>query len=551
MELHHYLWLLFIVISCSDSKRGFNDNPDLDPQFYNKNWMKSIDDETLVSAVSIPGTHESLSLYGGPLAIGQVWKLDTQLKAGLRYFDVHAGIWLPTQKDIYIRDSHWMFWQRIQFDEVLKIIFNFLEENSSETVLLKVILHGFYKTKVTELMKKMILKLKNKIWTKLSVPKMQEARGKIVLLQSTFHDGTQNKESFFFENNKLKNVENKIQRIKSHLCDNQIVLTETTTSFLQSPKRLAKAVNKELYNFVVAHKKSSPNEGCIGVLSMNFPSADLIKNIIELKPCDCGKSARKGQGHDGEKPQITTEPQTIESTPAPESPTSGQDSEPTPEPTSATESPISGQDSEPSSEPPPASVSAESGKDSEPTPEPTSGPESTTSRKDSEPFSEATSGQDSEPTPASESPTSQEESEPPFEPPPTPESPTSGKDSEPTAEPTSSPETPESRQHSEPTPAAESSTSVQDSEPTPAPTSSQESSESGQNSEPTPGPTFTPESPTSGKDSEPSQPPTASESPTSVQDSEPTPVEVGAETAGAPDCCPVFKADPPQNEKPH
>lgn len=118
--------------------------------------MKSIPDETPVSAVSIPGTHESFSLHGEPVA-------NCQLQVGLRYFDVHAGNWMSTQKHIYIWDSHWMISQQIQLGKVLKIIFNFLEINSIETVLLKVEIHGIYKTKVIELMKKLILEFKGKI----------------------------------------------------------------------------------------------------------------------------------------------------------------------------------------------------------------------------------------------------------------------------------------------------------------------------------------------------------------------------------------------------
>uniref|UniRef100_A0A8P4GDA2 Phosphatidylinositol-specific phospholipase C X domain-containing protein n=1 Tax=Dicentrarchus labrax TaxID=13489 RepID=A0A8P4GDA2_DICLA len=279
---------------------GFNDYSTLNQQDYNLNWMKSIPDETPVSAISIPGTHESLSLYGGPLAVCQVWDLDKQLNVGIRYFDVHAGIWLSVQNHIYIRDSHWMFWQHIQFDKVLKIIFNFLGRNKSETVLLKIKIHGFFEKKVLQMIDELIKKFKNKIWTNLSVPNMKQARGKIVLLQSnSFHQGTVNIKSFFIKYDKLINVEEKIKEYKSHLCNHHVVLTDTAASFHQSPKTLAKTVNKKLNNFVVEHKKKSVNQ---------------------------------------EEPQTTTELQTKQdiekttepdSTPEPGPPTSGQDSEPT------------------------------------------------------------------------------------------------------------------------------------------------------------------------------------------------------------------------------
>ncbi|XP_034561256.1 uncharacterized protein LOC117828326 [Notolabrus celidotus] len=182
--------------SCSGSGTGFNNDPSLDPKFYNQNWMKSIPDETPVSAIPIPGTHDSSSF-------------------------------------------HWLLPKRIKFDEVLKIIFKFLNAHGSETVLLKVTLHGNSKKKMVGLMDKVVKNFKDKIWTEWEVPNMNQARGKIVFLRSeTYH----------------------------------------------------------IYDFVGQHKKMSLNQGCLGVFSMDFPSADLIKAIIQIKPCKCGSGGRLGEG---------------------------------------------------------------------------------------------------------------------------------------------------------------------------------------------------------------------------------------------------------------
>uniref|UniRef100_A0A8D3D5Z3 Phosphatidylinositol-specific phospholipase C X domain-containing protein n=1 Tax=Scophthalmus maximus TaxID=52904 RepID=A0A8D3D5Z3_SCOMX len=229
----------FLFIHILESRPGFNDDPDIDPRFYNLDWMESIPDETSVSALSIPGTHESLSLHGGPLAICQVWTLDKQLKMGLRYFDVHVGNFFYTQKYIYIRDSHWMFWQHIDFDEVLRTIFHFLNGHSSECVLVKVTIHGSFEGKP-------------------SVPNMKQVRGKIVFIKSKmFYPGTENRESFFFENKKLINVESKVRNIRSQLCGHHIVLTDSAASRFDNPKKLAQTLNKQLNNFVVQHKTCS------------------------------------------------------------------------------------------------------------------------------------------------------------------------------------------------------------------------------------------------------------------------------------------------------
>ncbi|CAI5691248.1 unnamed protein product, partial [Oreochromis niloticus] len=312
MGIYNFLSFFSIITSCSGSWLGFNENPDLDPRSYNLDWMKSIPEETPLSAISIPGTHESLTLYGGPLAICQVWNLKQQLKVGVRYFDLHAGIWLPTQKNVYIRDSHWMFWQHTELDNVLRDILDFLRDHKSETVILKVTLHGLYKKKVAQLTKELIDNFRNKIWTKTMTPYMKDARGNIVFLQTdVFHAGTENHDSRFFERNRLKDVEERLKQINSHICEHHIVVTETSTSLFNSPKRLARNVNEQLYDFVDWHKKTSKNHGCLGVISMNFPSAQLIKNIIQLKPCECGQGPEGGgRGKVQQKPfgpKINTE----------------------------------------------------------------------------------------------------------------------------------------------------------------------------------------------------------------------------------------------------
>ncbi|XP_039977825.1 mucin-5AC-like [Xiphias gladius] len=507
------------ITSCSGAGTGFNDHPATDPRFYNLDWMKSIPDETPVSAISIPGTHESLSLHGGPLVICQVWTLDKQLKVGLRYFDVRAGIWWHSQKHLYIRDSHWLFKQNFQFDDVLRVIFNFLNIHSSETVLVKVTLHGLFKGKVAKLMKQLIEKHRNRIWTKLSAPNMQEVRGKIVLLQSdTFNLGTKNHESFFFENNRLINVESKIRKIKSKICDHHIVLTDSAPSRFRKPKTLAKEVNKQLNEFVVQHKKSSLNQGCLGVLSMNFPSANLIKNIIQTKPCICGK------GGDGEKLQMTIEPELVkpqsepnttpEAVPGPDSTTSGLELKTTAEVAPAADSTTPMPELETTVDAAPAQDSTTSEPESKTKSKAVPTPDSTTPRPDSETTAEA--------APAPESTTSGTDSEttaeaapeavtglnvlPQTMPEPAPESTTSGTDSETTVEaaPAQDPTTPRpgSETTAEAAPAADSKTSGPDSEITAEPAPAADSTTPGPDSETTAEAEPAPESTTSGTDSE-------------------------------------------------
>nr|XP_040045258.1 1-phosphatidylinositol phosphodiesterase-like [Gasterosteus aculeatus aculeatus] len=305
MGIHLCLWLFSIITSCSSSWNGFNDEPNLRSTFYNLNWMKDIPENTLVSAISIPGTYESFSLHGGPLVRSQVWKLKDQLNVGIRYFDMHVGIWHKhKQLNIDIRDKHFMFDQNIRLDQVIEIMLDFLE-NSADTVLLKVRIHWLFRSYVRKLIEQLIEKHEDKIWTMSSVPKMQEARGKIIIVKSeTFNVGIENRDSVLCEKKKFTFGEEKIIRLKSDICNHTIIVTACVAGLTDFPKKLAKNVNKQLLKFLV-EQKYELNHNCLGVFSMNYPSPDLIKNIIQLKICQCDMP-----GFEGETPQPTVEPGT-------------------------------------------------------------------------------------------------------------------------------------------------------------------------------------------------------------------------------------------------
>ena len=56
--------------------------------------MAFIDDEESIAHLSIPGTHDTMALYGGDIAECQDWSLPKQLNEGIRYV-LSAGLSLP------------------------------------------------------------------------------------------------------------------------------------------------------------------------------------------------------------------------------------------------------------------------------------------------------------------------------------------------------------------------------------------------------------------------------------------------------------------------
>jgi hypothetical protein len=118
------------------------------------NWMKDLDGELYLSALTIPGTHDSHALVGTPLmpdantldpnrtainlivdwfakatkaAECQDWNIATQLQNGVRYFDFRYG------DDLRMR--HGQLELPGKLPECLEVVSNFLDAHPQETVI--------------------------------------------------------------------------------------------------------------------------------------------------------------------------------------------------------------------------------------------------------------------------------------------------------------------------------------------------------------------------------------------------------------------------------
>uniref|UniRef100_A0A8C7P6X9 Phosphatidylinositol-specific phospholipase C X domain-containing protein n=1 Tax=Oncorhynchus mykiss TaxID=8022 RepID=A0A8C7P6X9_ONCMY len=288
---------------------GFSDDSTLNENSYKEKWMESIPDDKLLSAVTIPGTHESLTLYGGPLIQCQAWTLENQLKAGLRYFDIRVEASM-FHNILDVMDGHLV---HTKFHEVLNILWEFLDKHGSESVLLRVTLQGISMKKAGKCIKTLIENSEDRVWTKIFVPKMQEARGKIIFVQSTnFNVGTLNHDTFVTGDDTFKDLENKMKKITKHLkeakenCGHALALTDSSaTAIFKGPKTVAKMVNGQLNKLIVELQTGSNKPDCLGVISMDFPSPDLIHNIIEVN----GKPGSGSSEH-------SEEPESVEPAPA-------------------------------------------------------------------------------------------------------------------------------------------------------------------------------------------------------------------------------------------
>src|SRR5262249_14252938 len=105
-------------------------------------WMRWVSNQTSLGNVSMPGTHETLSIHGGTSTQTQEdygdsgSALAAQLNAGIRALDLRvAGSNVPNK---IFAIYHGLSYQNAAFGDVLRVLGEFLAAHPTETVLMRV-----------------------------------------------------------------------------------------------------------------------------------------------------------------------------------------------------------------------------------------------------------------------------------------------------------------------------------------------------------------------------------------------------------------------------
>jgi len=145
-----------------------------------QNWMKNVNGETLLSRISIPGSHDAGSLYSlGDLAGKcQDVSIKNQLNFGSRYLDIRLELFNEN-----FRVVHDYVDQKLSFDSVINDCKDFLKYHPTETIIMSIkeeVLAkkaGAFEEKL-----KTVIKRDEDIWyAKDEIPKLDDVRGKLVL----------------------------------------------------------------------------------------------------------------------------------------------------------------------------------------------------------------------------------------------------------------------------------------------------------------------------------------------------------------------------------
>ena len=121
------------IITCVTGERPFAYSHDKETGSCNPDWMSGLSDDTCMSEISIPGTHDTMAQYGGDSAQCQSVSLSDQLEAGIRFIDIRCR---------HITDvfaiHHGVVYQNCSFGEVLDAVSEFLNAHPTETIYMRV-----------------------------------------------------------------------------------------------------------------------------------------------------------------------------------------------------------------------------------------------------------------------------------------------------------------------------------------------------------------------------------------------------------------------------
>ncbi|XP_042632304.1 1-phosphatidylinositol phosphodiesterase-like isoform X1 [Cyprinus carpio] len=286
------LMVMGILLGATVSGYRAIQTPDYDdtstPEILNPSWMATIPDVYSLSDVTMPGTHNTMALYGGSLAECNSWSLALQLRAGIRFLDIRVR---HAKGNLTIH--HGISYQYAHFGDVLMDVVAFLREFPSETVLMRL----KEELSNTQNIYGAVVRYINEyahwdlLWHSHEMPSMGEARGKLIVLQDfTGPDlGIRYNSLDIADDWKVSSlqpgeVEKKWKSVSTHLeaaavgNKNRMFLTYSSgASILAHPNSLARLINPRLHGYLTGYVGQRKR---FGIVTMDFPGAKLVQTII-------------------------------------------------------------------------------------------------------------------------------------------------------------------------------------------------------------------------------------------------------------------------------
>jgi len=268
-------------------------------KYYKLDWMEAIEDGRKVCNITIPGTHDTCSRYGGDLVQTQSLSVIAQLNAGIRFLDLRCRFYKNNLSIV-----HGIVPQRIDLTGVLNQVTDFLKTWPTEGVVMSIKEEGKAEDNDKDLTFDQLLYSTCKPFfeeffvtspgtspaTSLT---MGELRGKICMFQrfegvwpyvAILWDDCEKQDSFnvptmFQIKDKWHKIRDKLEVVKA---DNAFLI-----NFLSGvsagcyPYTVAQKTNEDTMDWLNQHTNSGFEFGH-GIIVADFVSYGLIQSIIDV-----------------------------------------------------------------------------------------------------------------------------------------------------------------------------------------------------------------------------------------------------------------------------
>ena len=167
-------------------------------------WMINLDPQKKFTDLSLPGTHDSVAMYGGDAVKTQSMNLMNQLWSGIRAFDIRLKC---TDDGKFLVGFHGRYYQYINLDDILETMTQFLNSHDKEALFVRIkneaneqdndggdACAGIYSSNFWSIFETYYNRY-DRIWkppdagdpklTDARNPKFEDVKGKIVIMQMT------------------------------------------------------------------------------------------------------------------------------------------------------------------------------------------------------------------------------------------------------------------------------------------------------------------------------------------------------------------------------
>jgi hypothetical protein len=293
----------------TEAGSNFSTQPDPNGWIYTatKKWMSYLPNNTRLKDISIPGTHDSGSRFGGIAAETQTWTITEQLNAGIRYLDIRCR---RTGASFAIH--HGAFFQNQMFGDVMNEIVAFLAANPTETVIMHVQEEHTPQEgskSFQEIWNDYASRYGNYLFTGGdSNTTLGQVRGKVFVRRAAAFSGygmdnghdtqSQNRyQVFFLAHEQTKSYYWATLPSKKKEVNRYIDIAESTDNWVlnylsgstgMAPIDVARATNATAYQ----HLGQKSNKRKVGILIMDYPGEKIIYRIIKTNfdfsaACSC------------------------------------------------------------------------------------------------------------------------------------------------------------------------------------------------------------------------------------------------------------------------